>query len=59
MTSSDGIDFEEAYPSRQMVELDKVSIPFLGLKQLLRTKEATGRLQDLADAENLKKINNL
>jgi len=51
-----GISFDEAFPKRVLVELDKIVIPVIGIEALIKNKIASGRMQDLADAEKLKKI---
>ena len=49
MTSLSGVDFEEAWSTRVVIEIDGMSIPFLGLDALRRNKQATGRDKDLLD----------
>ena len=41
------------YGCRIEEEIDGVALPFIDLENLKRNKKATGRLQDLADLENL------
>ncbi len=53
LTTLPGVEFSECYPSRIIVEIDGVPINFIDLENLKRTKRASGRLQDLADLENL------
>jgi hypothetical protein len=48
-----GVDFEECYPLRIIEEVDGVQLAFIDLENLVKTKRASGRLQDLADIENL------
>ena len=48
-----GVDFDTCYGSRIEEEIDGVALPFIDLENLKRNKKATGRLQDLADLENL------
>jgi hypothetical protein len=48
-----GVVFEVCYQSRIETEIDDISIPFIDLENLKKNKRATGRLQDLADIENL------
>ena len=50
-----GLTFDEVLASRVAVELDGRTIAFIGRDALLRNKEASGRLKDLADAERLRK----
>jgi hypothetical protein len=53
----EGVEFEDCFSRRIVGELDEVNINFLSLQDLIITKKQTGRLQDLADAEQLEKIN--
>lgn len=53
ITSPPGVDFDQAYPGRVEVMIDGVSVNFIDLENLKKTKKAAGRLQDLADLENL------
>ena len=48
-----GVDFNDCYPSRVEEEIDEVIISFIDLDNLKKNKRAVGRLQDLADIENL------
>jgi predicted nucleotidyltransferase len=54
MTDIDGLTFADCWPRRIVVDIDGLSIPAIGLADLIRNKEASGRLQDLADLEKLK-----
>jgi hypothetical protein len=53
LTSLPGVDFEACYASRVQVEMDGISISFIDVENLKKNKKATGRLQDLADIEQL------
>lgn len=53
MTTPPGVEFESCYASRIEIQLDEVSVNFIDLDNLKRNKRAAGRLQDLADLENL------
>jgi predicted nucleotidyltransferase len=53
ITSLEGVDFETCYEVRVEVEIDDVTVNFIDLENLKQNKKATGRLQDLADLENL------
>jgi len=55
MMSIPGGDFETAWEHREEVRLEELAIPFISKKDLVRAKEASGRAQDLIDAEQLKK----
>ena len=48
-----GVDFEMCYESRIEIDIDDITIPFIDLENLKKNKRASGRLQDLADIENL------
>ena len=53
MTTPPGVDFETCYASRVRVVIDDVTVNFIDLENLKKSKKAAGRLQDLADLENL------
>lgn len=48
-----GMDFDTCYAVQVTENIDGIEIPFIDLENLKRSKRATGRLQDLADIENL------
>jgi len=54
MTDVDGLSFPECWARRIEVEVDDLVLHAIGLSDLIRNKEATGRLQDLADLEKLR-----
>jgi predicted nucleotidyltransferase len=54
LTSASGVDFKRCYRARVRVEVDGVSVNFIDLDNLKKNKTAAGRLQDLADLENLR-----
>ncbi len=53
LTTPDGVDFETAYRTKLVVEISGVQVNFIDLENLRINKRASGRLQDLADLENL------
>ncbi len=53
ITSAPGVEFGSCYESRVEVEIEGVVVNFIDLENLKRNKRAAGRLQDLADLENL------
>lgn len=53
LTSIDGVDFAQAWASKQVARLDDVPVPIIGKAELIRNKRATARAQDLADLEKL------
>lgn len=53
LTSLPGVEFEACYAARVEVPADGLSVAFIDLANLRKAKRASGRLQDLADLENL------
>ena len=53
LTTLEGVDFEPCYASRVSLEIENVVVHFIDLENLKRNKRSVGRLQDLADLENL------
>jgi hypothetical protein len=53
VTSIEGVSWEQAARGKCVGEYGGEPVPFLGRAQLIANKKATGRLQDLADAEKL------
>ena len=53
LTSITGLTFDEAYPNREILSIGDITAPF-SLDDLVKNKLATGRTQDLADAEALR-----
>ena len=54
LVSISGVEFDACYSARITADLDGVLVNIINLEDLKRNKRATGRLQDLADVENLK-----
>ncbi len=52
----DGVDFEECFERKIKGEFDGIKVNFLSLRDLITAKKKSGRLQDLADAEQLEKM---
>jgi hypothetical protein len=53
LTTVPGVDFASCYPLRVQVEMEGVNVSFIDLDNLKKSKKSSGRLQDLADLENL------
>jgi hypothetical protein len=51
--SIDGVDFQECYPRRETVEIDRVEVDVISLADLKTNKRASGPHQDLSDLEKL------
>src|SRR5436309_1847078 len=56
ITSIDGVSFEEAWISRLTGEIDGVPTHYIGRNELIRNKESVGRLKDLADVDDLRRV---
>lgn len=56
LTGISGVTWEEVWASRMPVSLDGLEIQAIGIKELMRNKQATGRPQDLADLARLRQI---
>lgn len=53
LTQIDGVDFDEAYHSREEIELGGLTIPFLSKAHIIQNKKSTGREKDKLDVEFL------
>ncbi len=54
MTSVSGIEFDDAWPHRLVVDLDGIRADVIGRQQLLKNKLASGRPKDILDADILR-----
>ena len=48
-----GIDFEACYNSKEQAVIDGITVNFIDIENLIKTKRACGRTRDLADVEEL------
>ena len=55
LTSLTALKFDDAWPRRQMVEIEGQTLPFLSRDDLIRNKAAVGRPRDLADIDDLER----
>jgi len=55
ITHIDGVSFEEAYKTKESIEIEDIQVPFLSKENLIKNKESTGREKDRLDADYLKK----
>lgn len=55
LTRIKGVEFGPCHARRQLIDIDGTQIPFIGRDDLISNKRATGRLQDLADVEQISK----
>ena len=53
INEASGIDFEECYSRRNVVDVEGVAVSLISKADLIANKKAAGRHQDLADAERL------
>ena len=53
LTDVTGVAFDEAWPRKAWLRLPGVEVPVIGRDDYLANKRATGRLKDLADAEDV------
>jgi hypothetical protein len=53
LTSVSGVNFQEAYPKRQMLQLDDLEVTIIAFDDLIKTKTDTGRARDAGDIEDL------
>jgi predicted nucleotidyltransferase len=56
LTEIDAVSFDQAWANRVAGELDGIPVSFISLDDYLANKRATGRIQDLADAERAEEI---
>ena len=49
------MDFSECWDRRLVVESDGITVNFIGIRDLISNKEASGRPMDLVDVERLRK----
>ncbi len=53
ITSASGVDFNECYSNREVVEIEGIQINLISLQDLKKNKRAAGRHKDLEDIEHL------
>jgi hypothetical protein len=58
MMSIPGVDFKTAWTNRENVEIEGMVISFISKDDLITTKEASGRDQDLIDVKKLRNAEN-
>ena len=51
----DGVDFGECFLKKSIIEIDGLSVNFIGLEDLIKNKKTTARPRDIDDVENLTK----
>ena len=53
ITHIDGVDFNNAYPSRTTIVMEGLNLPFISKENLIKNKKSTGRDKDLVDVKHL------
>lgn len=56
LTEISGLTFDEAWESRTTADVDGRTVSFIGREALLKNKQASGRLKDLADVARLRRV---
>ena len=57
ITDIDGVNFEESYKTKVIVEIENLKIPFLSKSDLIKNKKSTGREKDRLDVKYLSENN--
>ncbi len=58
ITHIDGVTFEDAYKTKELIKIENLQIPFLSIKNLIKNKQSTGREKGKLDVKYLKKHKN-
>lgn len=53
LTEIDGVQFDECYKNKLIVDIDGIAVNFISYKDLIQNKKASNRYKDLDDIENL------
>ncbi|MBS1571672.1 MAG: hypothetical protein KF825_14745 [Ferruginibacter sp.] len=56
MTHISGVKYDEADQIKITAEIEGLQLPFIHYNNLIKNKQSSGRLKDLADVEYLEKI---
>jgi predicted nucleotidyltransferase len=57
LNTIDGVKFEDAYQNKLIVDVDGIQVKYIGLKDFIENKTASGRSQDITDLREIKKLN--
>jgi predicted nucleotidyltransferase len=52
----DGVNFQDAYQSKLIIDVDGIMVNYIGLDDLIKNKQVSGRKQDLSDVCELNKL---
>ena len=58
LTSISGVDFPQAWPNRVEAQFGEVTVPVLGIQEMIQNKRQSGRPKDLIDADELSTLAN-
>lgn len=58
LTTVPGLQFDECWPERVIVNLGDIPVSYLSKNALIEAKKTAGRPQDLADLEELRRLDN-
>ncbi|MDG2170897.1 MAG: hypothetical protein P8L44_23550 [Opitutales bacterium] len=53
VTGISGVKFSDCFPNKTGIDLDGITVPFIGYNDFVTNKRSSGRLKDLADLESL------
>ncbi|MHA1880351.1 MAG: hypothetical protein ACTSYG_08140 [Candidatus Heimdallarchaeota archaeon] len=59
ITHIDGVIFEKAYETKELIEIESLKIPFISKENLIKNKQSTNREKDKIDVNYLKKNKNV
>lgn len=59
ITHIDGVIFKNAYKTKELIEIERLRIPFLSKENLIINKQSTGREKDKLDVKYLKNNKNV
>ncbi len=55
LTSIDGVSLEEVFANRKVEKDEDITLPFIGLSELIKNKKASARPKDIADLVELQR----
>jgi len=56
LTSISGVDFEEVWKNRKRASYGEIEVSFIGKDELIKSKQASGREQDMIDVEVINRM---
>jgi hypothetical protein len=59
INKADGIDINLCYGRRKIIEVEDISVSVISLEDLILNKRASGRGQDIVDAEKLEALSGI